>query len=88
MFLLFSNGVGLDDDEVRTGNAMIIDCYGRIIKETWKALNDMVVAELDMGLLKQCTGQRWLRGRKPDLYHALAKTTGKELDPRKARFTG
>ena len=37
MFLIFSNGVGLDDDEVRTGNAMIIDCYGRILTETWRA---------------------------------------------------
>ncbi|UCF37158.1 MAG: acyltransferase, partial [Acidobacteriota bacterium] len=25
IFLIFSNGVGVDDDEVRTGNAMIID---------------------------------------------------------------
>jgi predicted amidohydrolase len=31
LFLLFSNGVGADDDEVRTGNAMILDPYGRII---------------------------------------------------------
>jgi N-carbamoylputrescine amidase len=36
MFLVFSNGVGLDDDEVRTGNAMILDPYGRILAETWK----------------------------------------------------
>ena len=28
MFLLFSNGVGIDDNEVRTGNAMILDPYG------------------------------------------------------------
>jgi len=25
MFLVFANGVGQDDDEVRTGNAMVID---------------------------------------------------------------
>jgi predicted amidohydrolase len=30
LFLIFSNGVGLDDDEVRTGNAMILDPYGEI----------------------------------------------------------
>ncbi len=33
LFLLFSNGVGQDDDEVRTGNAMILDPYGRTIVE-------------------------------------------------------
>ena len=43
LFLIFSNGVGADDDEVRTGNAMILDPYGRILAEsrrsatTWSA---------------------------------------------------
>jgi predicted amidohydrolase len=31
MFLIFSNGIGPDDDEIRTGNAMILDPYGEII---------------------------------------------------------
>jgi predicted amidohydrolase len=87
MFLLFSNGVGLDDDEVRTGNAMILDPYGRVIEETWTAGDDMVVADLDAGLLDLCTGQRWLRGRRPELYAPLTARTGRELDPRSARFS-
>ena len=33
LFLVFSNGVGRDDDEVRTGNAMILDPYGRVLAE-------------------------------------------------------
>ena len=32
MFIIFSNGVGRDEEEVRTGNAMVIDPYGRIVK--------------------------------------------------------
>lgn len=87
MFLIFSNGVGLDDDEVRTGNAMILDPYGRIIEETGKAGDDMVVADLDASLLDMCTGQRWLRGRRPELYEPLTVRTGRELDPRSARFS-
>jgi predicted amidohydrolase len=86
MFLVFSNGVGLDDNEVRTGNAMLLDPYGRIIEETWKAEDKMVVADLDASLLDMCTGQRWLRGRRPELYAPLAARTGNELDPRAARF--
>jgi len=31
MFLIFSNGVGIDGDEVRTGNAMILNPYGEIL---------------------------------------------------------
>jgi predicted amidohydrolase len=86
MFLVFSNGVGLDDDEVRTGNAMIIDCYGRILAETWKAIDDMVIADLDMSLLEGCTGRRWRKGRKPSIYNIITMETGKEVDPREARF--
>ncbi len=87
MFLLFSNGVGVDDDEVRTGNAMIIDCYGRIIAETWKAEDVMVTGELDTDLLEMSTGRRWIRGRRPELYGKITEKTGKELDPRTARFS-
>jgi len=87
MFILFSNGVGRDDDELRTGNAMIIDCYGRILAKTWKAENNMVIAELDLTLLDRCTGRRWLRARRPKLCTRLAKSTGKELSPREARFS-
>jgi predicted amidohydrolase len=87
LFLLFSNGVGLDDGEVRTGNAMIIDCYGRIMAETWRAEDVMVVADLNMSLQENCTGRRWMKGRKPSLYRRLAETTGQEIDPHSARFS-
>ena len=87
MFLLFSNGVGQDDDEVRTGNAMILDPYGRILAETWRAGDDMVVADLDIGLLPLSTGRRWIRGRRPELYGMLAEHRGDELEPRQARFS-
>ena len=87
MFLLFANGVGIDDDEVRTGNAMILDCYGRTLAETGEPDDAMVVADLDLGLLDRCTGRRWIRGRRPELYGPLAQVTGSELDPREARFS-
>ncbi len=86
MFVVFSNGVGIDDDEVRTGNAMIIDCYGRILAESETVEDEIVYAELDLGLLKNCTGRRWMRGRRPELYGPLTVSTGRELDPRAARF--
>ncbi len=86
LFLLFSNGVGIDDDEVRTGNTMIIDPYGRIIAETWKAQDEMVFADLDPALLVENTGERWIRTRRPELYTPLAQPTGLEMDTRAVRF--
>ena len=86
LFLVFSNGVGVDDDEVRTGNAMILDPYGSILAETWKADDDMVVADLDASLLEQSTGRRWIKTRRPELYKPLTIPTGRERDTRSVRF--
>ena len=86
VFVIFSNGVGPDDDEVRTGNAMIIDPYGRILSETWKAAEEMVAADLDLSLLEHSTGRRWIRTRRPELYEELAISTGQEVDARTLRF--
>jgi predicted amidohydrolase len=86
MFLVFSNGIGIDDDEVRTGNAMILDPYGRILAETCAADDAMVVADLDAGLLEHTTGRRWIKTRRPELYGPLTVPTGKEADTRSVRF--
>jgi predicted amidohydrolase len=86
IFLVFSNGVGVDDDEVRTGNAMILDPYGRILAETFKSDDDMVVADLDAALLDQATGRLWIQARRPDLYHELTVPTGRERDTHQLKF--
>jgi len=86
VFLIFSNGVGVDDNEVRTGNAMILDTYGRVLAETWKAGDDMVVANLDPELRANSSGVRWRRTRRPDLYAPITELTGEEEDLRKVRF--
>jgi predicted amidohydrolase len=86
LFLIFSNGVGVDDDEIRTGNAMILDPYGRILAETSAAGDAMVVADLDASLLEHATGRLWLRARRPELYAPLAQRTGEERATRELKF--
>ncbi|HEX9083683.1 MAG TPA: nitrilase family protein [Gemmatimonadaceae bacterium] len=86
MFLLFSNGIGPDDDEIRTGNAMVLDPYGEVIAETRAAADAMVVVDLDASILPTSSGRRWLRARRPELYESLARRTGQELDTRQVRF--
>lgn len=85
LFLVFSNGIGVDDDEIRTGNATIFDPYGRILAETWKAGDDMVVADLDASLLERATGRLWMQARRPALYGELAQPTGLERDVRELK---
>ena len=86
MFLLFSNGIGPDDDEIRTGNAMVLDPYGEIVAETRAAGDAMVVADLDASVLATSSGRRWLRARRPEMYESLTRPTGQEQDTRKVRF--
>jgi predicted amidohydrolase len=86
LFLIFSNGVGVDDDEIRTGNAMVLDPYGRVLAETWEAADALVTADLDPNLLTHATGRKWMRARRPDLYPPLAIRTGRELDARRMKF--
>ncbi|HIG27945.1 MAG TPA: acyltransferase [Verrucomicrobiales bacterium] len=88
MFVLFSNGIGRDDDEIRTGNSMILDPYGRILNEASRPGEELVIADLDADLFIKNTGQRWIRSRRPDLYAELSCPTGKELDTRTLRFDG
>jgi predicted amidohydrolase len=86
MFLVFANGIGPDDDEIRTGNAMVLDPYGEVIVETSEPGDAMVVAELDAALLPTSSGRRWLRARRPELYGSLSIPTGQEVATRRVRF--
>ncbi|MES2055334.1 MAG: nitrilase family protein [Pseudomonadota bacterium] len=86
MFIAFSNGIGADHGEIRTGNAMILDPYGRILAESAAPHDDMVAADLDLGLIATSSGRRWLRGRRPALYHALTEPQGNEQSARMTRF--
>jgi predicted amidohydrolase len=88
MFLLFSNGIGPDDDEIRTGNAMVLDPYGEVVAESREPGDAMVVADLDASLLPSSSGRRWLRARRPELYEPLMQRTGQEEDTRRVRFGG
>lgn len=87
MFIVFSNGVGPDGDEVRTGGAMILDPYGEVITETWEPADAMVIADLALSLIPLSNGRRWMRARRPELYAPLARRDGREMDARTARFS-
>ena len=60
MFLIFSNGVGIDGDEVRTGNAMILNLSGEILAEIWAAADTMIVADPRPNTWMNI-GMRWIQ---------------------------
>jgi predicted amidohydrolase len=59
---------------------MVLDPYGRVVAESSKADDDMVVADLDATLLDRATGRLWIKARRPSLYGELAVETGLERD--------
>jgi len=78
VYAVFSNPIGLDDDEIRNGGAMILDPYGEIIAESNVLGDDVVVALCTPEKIEDSPGRRYIRARRPDLY-------GKLVKPRKDR---
>ena len=71
IYVLFSNPIGLDDDTVKPGLAMVLDPFGEVLAESQALGDDVVVALLTAETLEQSSGRRYLRARRPDLYGAL-----------------
>ena len=49
IYVVFSNPIGMDDDQLKNGCSMIIDPFGEIIAECRKLENDFVTADINSG---------------------------------------
>ncbi len=72
-YVVFSNGVGPDGDEVRTGNAMVLDPHGRVMVESQAIGDDVLIADLAPGPLRHNLGRTHLLTRRPEMYLPLTK---------------
>jgi predicted amidohydrolase len=71
VYVVFSNPIGMDDDQLKNGCSMILDPFGDIVVEC-RELNDQVVmATLTPEKLQQAGGFRYLNARRPDLYRDI-----------------
>lgn len=68
IYVVFSNPVGMDDDQLKNGCSMIIDPFGDIITECRQLGNDVSVATLTPQKLTQSGGYRYKNARRPALY--------------------
>ncbi len=73
VYAVFSNPVGLDDDTVKPGLAMILDPYGEVLAESRELGDDVVVALLTGDKILNSSGRRYLRARRPELYGKLVE---------------
>lgn len=68
VYAVFSNPIGMDDDQLKNGCSMVLDPFGDVIAECRKLDNDFVVATITEEKLKQSGGYRYKKARRPDLY--------------------
>ncbi len=73
VYAVFSNPIGIDDDTIKPGLAMIIDPFGEVVVESRALDDDVVVALLSPEKLEQSSGRRFLRARRPELYGKLTE---------------
>ncbi len=76
IYAVFTNPVGMDDDQVRNGNAMVLDPHGEIIAECNTLGDDVVVGLCTREKIEVSSGRRYLRARRPELYAELVRETG------------
>jgi predicted amidohydrolase len=81
VYTVFSNAVGLDDDTIKPGLAMILDPFGEVVVESRVLGDDVVVALLTAEKLAQSSGRRYLRARRSELYGKLVEPPPPGLDP-------
>lgn len=78
IYAVFSNPIGMDDDQLKNGCSMILDPFGDILAECRSLGDDLVTATLTPEKLEQAGGFRYLKARRPDLYREII---GKDHQP-------
>jgi predicted amidohydrolase len=71
IYAIFSNPIGMDDEQLKNGCSMIIDPFGDIIAECRTLGDDFVSAVLTPEKLEQSGGRRYINARRPDLYRDI-----------------
>jgi predicted amidohydrolase len=71
IYAVFSNPIGMDDDQLKNGCSMIIDPFGDIIAECRSFDNQIAMATFTPDKLTDAGGYRYIKARRPELYGAI-----------------
>jgi predicted amidohydrolase len=71
VYVVFSNPIGMDDDQLKNGCSMIIDPFGDIIAECRQLGNEVITATCNPEKLQQAGGHRYRNARRPELYRNI-----------------
>ena len=71
VYVVFSNPIGMDDDQLKNGCSMIIDPFGDVIAECRALGDDLASVIITPEKLTQAGGFRYIKARRPDLYRDI-----------------
>jgi len=71
VYAVFTNPVGVDDDQIRNGNSMVIDPNGDVIAECNVLGNGVVTGLCTPGKIEMAMGRKHLAARRPELYRDI-----------------
>jgi predicted amidohydrolase len=71
IYVVFSNAIGMDDDQLKNGCSMIIDPFGDIVAECRTLGDDIVTAVITAEKLTLSGGYRYTKARRPELYNNI-----------------
>ncbi|MDP4222022.1 MAG: nitrilase family protein [Bacteroidota bacterium] len=78
IYVVFSNPIGMDDDQLKNGCSMTIDPFGDIMAECRSLGDEFVTTTISEDKIGKSGGYRYTMARKPELYRDII---GKEHKP-------
>jgi predicted amidohydrolase len=71
IYVVFSNPIGMDDDQLKNGCSMILDPFGDVLAECRTLGDDITEATLTQDKLTNAGGNRYIKARRPELYRDI-----------------
>lgn len=71
IYVVFSNLIGMDDDQLKPGLSMIIDPFGDVIAECRSFDDSFATANITSDKLLNAGGNRYIKARRPELYRDI-----------------
>ena len=68
IYAIFSNPIGMDDDQLKNGCSMILDPYGDVVAECRCLGDEVVTALITREKVEKSGGYRYKKARRPKLY--------------------
>jgi 5-aminopentanamidase len=68
IYVVFSNPIGMDDDQLKNGCSMILDPFGDVLAECRSFEDSFITTTITPEKNIQAGGHRYIKARRPELY--------------------